>query len=208
MISSKIVDYQCGLESRHTKLVCTDVFPVELQVTNTIPNIGVPSQGHCPQIKDLDVSVVVASSNAALRVVVGIAKGNRPAISWRLPIHRLQRNYRVFLPDVPNAYRAITAACYQLGRAIADTEASAAIDGVHDEVVALDAPHGLLQVLQIPDGDVAHVIACGEMPLLDGRSAEGSALEASGLLHFCQLLTLPLVQIAHTDHTCGPWHLP
>mmetsp|Transcript_15313 Transcript_15313/g.34790 ORF Transcript_15313/g.34790 Transcript_15313/m.34790 type:complete len:245 (+) Transcript_15313:531-1265(+) len=176
-------------------------------MAHAVPHVCVPPECHGAQVEDLDVAVVVSSGDATLRVVVGVAEGDRPAVRRCLALNGFQGNHGVLLPRVPNPHGPVAAAGDQLWCTIANAQAADAVHGVDDLVVALDAPDGALHVLQVPDVQVASVVTRGQVPLLYGRCTERAALEALGLLDLHQLLTLPLVQLAHPDDTRGAGHL-
>ncbi len=74
-----------------------------MAIAYSILDVGFPSLCHAPQVKKLDVSVIIPRTHTPLTVTVGIAKGHAPAIPPRLPLGWLHASHRVtLLPGVPH----------------------------------------------------------------------------------------------------------
>ena len=65
-------------------LVHLDVVPVELQPGHPILHICLPAHALRPEVEQLHVSIVIASSQAAVFVGAGVSECNRPAVSGGL----------------------------------------------------------------------------------------------------------------------------
>jgi hypothetical protein len=70
MVGLQVKDVELRFKGSCYELVHGDVLTVKLYAANTIGDIGVPAKAVCPQIKELDITVVVASSDASLLLVV------------------------------------------------------------------------------------------------------------------------------------------
>lgn len=95
VISLQVEDVEFTFEGSHNEFVHVDVGSVELQPTNTVLQISVPSQAVRLQVKEFDITVVVTSREAPLIRVVAVTEAYSPAVwlNW-LVVARLQANHR------------------------------------------------------------------------------------------------------------------
>ena len=63
-----------ALQSGCTEFVHDDVLAIELNAANAVFEVGVPDEHLILEIKELDISVVVACCDYSLLVVVGVAE--------------------------------------------------------------------------------------------------------------------------------------
>jgi hypothetical protein len=75
-----VKDVELGLESGHDHLVHVDVGSVEFDSTDSVSDVCVPAEAICPEVEELDVTVVVTRDKAAFLLVEGVAKGDGPAV--------------------------------------------------------------------------------------------------------------------------------
>jgi hypothetical protein len=81
---------------------------IELHSAHTIRDVSVPTQAVCLKIKELNISVVISSSDTSVLLVVRVAKGNGPTIRLDLfTLSRLQTDDWRFLSGVPNSDASI-----------------------------------------------------------------------------------------------------
>ena len=80
MVGLKVKDVELRFESSDDQFVHVDVRSVELETTDTILKVGIPSEAVSFQVKQLDISVVIASCNAPLFLVKTVPKAHCPAI--------------------------------------------------------------------------------------------------------------------------------
>lgn len=74
-----------------------------------ILDVGFPSLLHGPEVKELDVTIVIAGTHTPLRVVVRVPEGHTPAIPPHLPLCWLHTSHWfVLLSGVPNLHTPCT----------------------------------------------------------------------------------------------------
>mmetsp|Transcript_5869 Transcript_5869/g.14004 ORF Transcript_5869/g.14004 Transcript_5869/m.14004 type:complete len:271 (-) Transcript_5869:219-1031(-) len=185
VVGSQVIDDHAGLEGRDSQLVHSDVLSIELQMAHTILHIGVPLQRHGPQVEHLDVAIVVAGRYNSLRIVVGVAKRNRPAIGRGLAFYWLQGEHWISLTTIPKPHCAIPAASQQLRCSISNAQPSTTIYGIDYLLMTFYAPYGFPQIFQVPDLHVATIISGSKVSIFNRRSAKGGTLESFRLLDFC-----------------------
>lgn len=69
-----------GIQCAHRQPIRFGIFVVKFDVTNALPNICLPPNGHRSQIEQFDVAVIIAGTNASFACVKRIAKCHGPAI--------------------------------------------------------------------------------------------------------------------------------
>ena len=88
MLRAGLKDMEAAFQACGHELVLLDALAVECHMADAIEQIGLPAQHAHTQVKQLQVAVVVAGQHAPLFIVVGIAEGDRPAVSGlRAVIH-------------------------------------------------------------------------------------------------------------------------
>lgn len=80
MVRLHVEDVEFGLEGCGHQLVHIDVLTIELKSADAVLKVGVPSQAIGLQVKDLNVTVVVASSEDTLFLIVCITEASSPAV--------------------------------------------------------------------------------------------------------------------------------
>lgn len=80
MIGFEVVAVELRLEGSCNQFVLRNVWSIELNSADSVSYVGVPPQTVGFEIKDLDVSIVVTSSDASFLLVVGVSEGYRPAV--------------------------------------------------------------------------------------------------------------------------------
>ena len=182
MIRLQIKYVELGLEGSHDHLVHGDIWPVKLQATNTILDIGIPSEAVGLKVKNLDVSIIVACSNTPLLLVVGIAKANGPTVRLHsLGIRRLETNHRRLLSGIPNSDAAVGSSSDELWCSILWAFSANSIDDVGHFRMSLDVVL-LPAILYVKDLESALVVDCRDISGCNGASLESAALDADFLL--------------------------
>mmetsp|Transcript_66967 Transcript_66967/g.118905 ORF Transcript_66967/g.118905 Transcript_66967/m.118905 type:complete len:233 (-) Transcript_66967:131-829(-) len=214
---SHVIDTNSALQGCQHQLVHFNVWPVEVQIADTVADVGLPSHFHCPHVKDLQVTVVVPSRDHALSFVVAVTEAHRPAIPGQVRARGLKDCYRLLsLASIPDLNCPIPRSGDKLWRPCIQCP----IDGVDDGAMSLYVEHGLIEVLDVPDVEVALEIPCCQLALLQRGLAKGHAFERMRLLHLFDLLELPTCQLineeasrvsgiaACSDETVGRWDPP
>lgn len=82
MVRTHVIDMEFALEGRDDELIHFNVGTIKLDGGDAIAAIGFPSDltPHL-EVEQPNISIVISSTDATLLIVVGISKGNRPAIS-------------------------------------------------------------------------------------------------------------------------------
>ena len=75
-----VKDVELGFQSGHDHLVHVDVRSVEFDSADTVSDVRVPAEAVRPEVEELHVTVVVATDEAAFLLVIGITKGDSPAV--------------------------------------------------------------------------------------------------------------------------------
>lgn len=161
MVRLHVEDVELGLKSRHYELVHVDVSAVKFEPANTIRHVGVPTEAVRAEIEQLDIAIVVTSSQASLLLVKRVAKGHSPAIRLdRFVRRRLQAHDWRLLPRVPDSDAAIRATSDELRGAKLSTLATNTVNRVAHVSVGLHAVL-LCSAFNVVDNELSLVIDSG-----------------------------------------------
>ena len=138
VVGTHIVDMELALERRHDDFVHFDVGTIKLDGGDAIAAVGFPSDltAHL-EVKQPDITIVVSSADTTLLIVVGIPKGNSPAIPRGGFFRRRQDGDSIAHPRVKDSNETVLTGSDEFGCSVLSTGTSYAVNGIDNMSASL-----------------------------------------------------------------------
>lgn len=108
VVGAHVKNVELSFESADSELVHLTVLAVELEVANTVLEVGVPDEHVLLQVEDLQVPVVLSAGQRAVFLRLAVAQRNCPCVGDVLALCGFQFDDWVLLADVEQFDTAVT----------------------------------------------------------------------------------------------------